>query len=71
MAREESLYPLDWFRIAEKDLRRAEHLLNIEDAEAAGFFLQQALEKPQSISSCEWVGTQTDSSCGSVAERCP
>ena len=45
MPREESLYPLDWLRIAEKDLRRAEHLLSIEDAEAAGFFLQQALEK--------------------------
>ena len=45
MPREESLYPLDWLRIAEKDLWRAEHLLNIEDAEAAGFFLQQALEK--------------------------
>ena len=45
MPREESLYPADWRRIAEKDLRRAEHLLNIHDAEAAGFYLQQAMEK--------------------------
>lgn len=45
MPREESTYPMDWLRIAEKDLRRAQHLLEIEDAEAAGFFLQQALEK--------------------------
>jgi len=45
MAREESLYPADWLRIAEKDLARAKHLLDIQDAEAAGFFLQQAAEK--------------------------
>jgi HEPN domain-containing protein len=45
MPREESLYPADWLRIAEKDLRRAEHLLDIHDAEAAGFYLQQAVEK--------------------------
>jgi HEPN domain-containing protein len=45
MAREESLYPADWLRIAEKDLARAKHLLDIQDAEAAGFFLQQAVEK--------------------------
>jgi len=45
MPPEESRYPLDWLRIADKDLGRAEHLLSIEDAEAAGFFLQQALEK--------------------------
>jgi len=42
---EESLYPTDWLRIAEKDLGRVEHLLDVEDAEAAGFFLQQAVEK--------------------------
>lgn len=45
MPRKESLYPTDWLRIAEKDLQRAEHLLEIHDAEAAGFYLQQAIEK--------------------------
>jgi HEPN domain-containing protein len=45
MPREESLYPADWLRIAEKDLGRVEHLLGVQDPEAAGFFLQQALEK--------------------------
>lgn len=45
MPREESLYPVDWLRIAEKDLGRVEHLLNAKDPEAAGFFLQQAVEK--------------------------
>ncbi len=45
MRREESLYPADWLRIAEKDLRRVEHLLTVQDAEAAGFYLQQAVEK--------------------------
>lgn len=45
MPHEESLYPADWLRIAEKDLRRVEHLLGVHDPEAAGFFLQQAVEK--------------------------
>ncbi|MFI5253098.1 MAG: HEPN domain-containing protein [Bacteroidota bacterium] len=45
MARNESLYPADWLRIAERDWGRVEHLLIIHDAEAAGFFLQQAIEK--------------------------
>lgn len=45
LRRNESLYPADWIRIAEKDLGRVEHLLNVQDAEAAGFFLQQAVEK--------------------------
>ncbi|HID62269.1 MAG TPA: HEPN domain-containing protein [Anaerolineae bacterium] len=45
MLPEESLYPADWLRIAEKDLGRVEHLLGVEDPEAAGFFLQQAVEK--------------------------
>lgn len=45
MPREESLYPADWLRIAEKDLRRVEHLLSVQDPEAAGFYLQQAVEK--------------------------
>ncbi len=42
---EESLYPEDWIAIAEKDLRRVEDLLGLQDPEAAGFFLQQAIEK--------------------------
>lgn len=45
MPREESLYPGDWLRIAEKDLGRVKYLLNIPDPEAAGFYLQQAVEK--------------------------
>ena len=45
MLREESLYPADWLRIAEKDLGRVKHLLAVHDLEAAGFFLQQAVEK--------------------------
>jgi len=45
MPREESLYPADWLRIAEKDLGRVDHLLDVQDPEAAGFFLQQAVEK--------------------------
>jgi HEPN domain-containing protein len=40
-----SLYPQDWFRIGEKDLKRAEHLLNVNDPEGAGYHLQQAVEK--------------------------
>jgi len=45
MPRKESLYPRDWLRIAEKDLGRAQHLLDFGDPEAAGFYLQQAVEK--------------------------
>lgn len=41
----ESLYPNDWLRIAEKDLIRAKHLLAIPDPEASGFYLQQSIEK--------------------------
>lgn len=43
--REESLYPGDWLRIAEKDLGRVERMLATGDPEAAGFYLQQAVEK--------------------------
>lgn len=45
MPRRESLYPDDWLKIAEKDLKRVDSLINIKDSEAAGFFLQQAVEK--------------------------
>jgi HEPN domain-containing protein len=41
----DSLYPADWQRIAEKDLQRVTSLLGIGDPEAAGFYLQQAVEK--------------------------
>lgn len=45
MPPEESSYPRDWFVIAERDLGRVDRCLRDRDAEAAGFFLQQALEK--------------------------
>lgn len=45
MSASNSDYPKDWIRIAEKDFSRVEKLLEIEDPEAAGFFLQQAVEK--------------------------
>ena len=45
MALEESVYPRDWLRIAERDLQRVGRCLRDHDSEAAGFFLQQALEK--------------------------
>lgn len=34
MPPEESLYPADWLRIAEKDFGRVEQLLSIQDSEA-------------------------------------
>ncbi len=40
-----SLYPPDWFKIAKKDWQRIKIMLKEEDAEAAGYFLQQSLEK--------------------------
>lgn len=45
MPGEESQYPADWRRIAEKDLSRIAVALAARDAEDAGFPLQQALEK--------------------------
>ncbi|MFZ5915754.1 MAG: HEPN domain-containing protein [Chloroflexota bacterium] len=45
MPRNESTYPADWLRIAEKDYARVERLLGNRDPEMAGFCLQQALEK--------------------------
>ena len=45
MPPKESLYPRDWVRIAEKDFKRAEQLLKLDDAEGAGYNLQQAVEK--------------------------
>ena len=45
MLGEESMYPMDWLAIAERDLRRASRGLDDDDPGIAGFFLQQALEK--------------------------
>jgi len=45
MLREESPYPADWLRIAERDLKRVDRLLDEHDPELAGFCLQQAVEK--------------------------
>jgi HEPN domain-containing protein len=45
MPREAARYAAQWLRIAEKDLTRVEQLLGLHDAEAAGFYLQQAVEK--------------------------
>lgn len=45
MKREESRYPQDWFRVGDKELMRAQNLLNLEDLEGAGFNIQQAVEK--------------------------
>ncbi len=45
MQHEESRYPLDWFRIGDKELNRARYLLSGGDLEGAGFNLQQAVEK--------------------------
>jgi HEPN domain-containing protein len=45
MPPEETLYPTDWLRIAEKDLSRVTLLRDHNDFELAGFCLQQAMEK--------------------------
>lgn len=45
MKLEDSSYPADWLRIAEKDWTRVKHLLDVRDPEAAGFYLQQSAEK--------------------------
>ncbi len=45
MQHEDSSYPGEWLRIAERDLQRISRCLRDNDPEAAGFFLQQALEK--------------------------
>lgn len=45
MRHEESRYPKDWFRIGDKELKRAKNLLNLGDLEGAGFNLQQTVEK--------------------------
>ena len=40
----ESLYPLDWLRIAEQDLVRVERMLAINDPGAAGCFCNKRLK---------------------------
>lgn len=45
MPPEDSLYPGDWLRIAEKDWKRVDQALDDGDGEEAGFWLQQAIEK--------------------------
>ena len=45
MPHDDSSYPMDWLRIAEKDLKRVSVHIDTRDYEAAGFFLQQAMEK--------------------------
>lgn len=43
--REDSTFPSDWLKIARKDWTRTLYMLEKGDAEAAGLFLQQSLEK--------------------------
>lgn len=43
--KENSIYPPDWMKIAKKDWDRMKRMLEDGDAEAAGYFLQQTLEK--------------------------
>jgi len=43
--KQDSLDPKDWKKIARKDWERVSRNLRDKDAEAAGFYLQQALEK--------------------------
>lgn len=45
MPLEDSTYPEDWLPIAKKDLGRVDLMLDSADADGAGFYLQQSLEK--------------------------
>lgn len=45
MPSNESDYPTDWLRIAEKDLSRVERLIGDRDIELSAFCLQQSVEK--------------------------
>jgi HEPN domain-containing protein len=45
MPPKDSLYPQDWVRVADRDFKRAEQLLHLQDPEGAGYHLQQAVEK--------------------------
>jgi HEPN domain-containing protein len=45
MPLEESQYPRDWLKVAEKDWRRMGRALDDRDADESGFWLQQSVEK--------------------------
>lgn len=45
MKRHDSINPDDWKRVARKDWGRVKRNLRDDDPEAAGFYLQQSLEK--------------------------
>jgi HEPN domain-containing protein len=45
MQHDDSPYPGDWLEIAEKDLKRLHRALRAHDADQAGFYLQQTVEK--------------------------
>ena len=42
---EDSLVPEDWKKVAQKDWERIKRNIREDDAEAAGYYLQQSLEK--------------------------
>ncbi len=44
MQHDDSPYPVDWLRIAEKDLKRLQRALRAHDPNQAGLYLQQAVE---------------------------
>ena len=57
----DSLYPQDWFRIGEKDLKRAEHLLSIDDPEGAGYHLHNSQSRNiLKVSCCTKVGSSSE-----------
>jgi HEPN domain-containing protein len=41
----ESRHPQDWFRIGDKEVKRAQYLLDGDDRDGAAFNIQQAVEK--------------------------
>ncbi|HHT9125822.1 MAG TPA: HEPN domain-containing protein [Candidatus Brocadiia bacterium] len=45
MPDKESLYPLDWFKKGQQDLKAVETLLSSDNLEIAAFHIQQAIEK--------------------------
>jgi hypothetical protein len=60
----------EWLQIARKDWRRAERNLKDRDSEAAGFFLQQSLEKlPQGLSHKAQLESSKDSRTRRAAGR--
>lgn len=45
MNHNDSRYPEDWFKIGEKEIKRAKNLMALADLEGAGFNIQQSIEK--------------------------